>query len=185
MSTTDVPGANPANGDDLKMGCWAETDDGSLLFVESTENGRVVYSVFDTAKSPIIEYRDSMAEDAFKTTFTSGTSGTSRIVWTWHDKTGFPWDRVIKLGAREGGRLASADDIVDQGDDVAISRSRMRRRQRRTAAEQVADEWDLDPIEVAAEDLIRRSRREGGVSERTKRFADGLATLLEQHFGRS
>src|SRR5437868_2055043 len=106
MATTDVPGANPANGDQLKMGCWAEHSDGSLIFVESTEGGRVVYSIFDMSKMPIIEYRDAMPEDTFKKTFSrrDGNLLIRTINWTWHDKTPFPWDRVIKAGALDGGR---------------------------------------------------------------------------------
>lgn len=49
MSTNDVPGANPKNADVLAMGCWAEHEDGSLIFVESVEGGTVVYSIFDIA----------------------------------------------------------------------------------------------------------------------------------------
>jgi len=75
MSTNDVPGYNPANADTLKALCWAEHKDGSLILVESTENGRVIFSMFDISgkdKNPptsIIEFRDAMPEKGFKQTF--------------------------------------------------------------------------------------------------------------------
>ena len=182
MSTTDVPGANPANGDTLKMGCWAKSPDGSLLFVESTENGRVIYSVFDMSKERVIEYRDSMDEATFKTRFTAASG--SRIVWTWHDKTGFPWEEVIKQGAEDGGRLASADDIESHAEEVAASRRRIRRGRVRTAAEQIADEEGLEGKEILNSDLRRRA---GQLSDQipasTRRLANRLAVLLDELFG--
>jgi hypothetical protein len=183
MSTYDVPGANPANGDTLKQGCWAESTDGSLLFVESTENGRVIYSVFDMSKSRVIEYRDAMDETLFKTRFTG--KGSSAMPWIWHDKTPFPWDSVIKKGAEDGGRLASADDILDQAAEIAESRRRLSRRSMaRTAAQQVADEEGLTGNEILNDDLARRGRRFGAsVPHATRRLADGLAQLLDQYFG--
>ena len=51
MSTQDVPGHGSASNDTLAMGVWGEHNDGSLLFVESTEGGRVIYSIFDMAQS--------------------------------------------------------------------------------------------------------------------------------------
>lgn len=127
MSTYDVPGANPANNDVLSCGCWAEHADGSLIFVESTEVNRVIYSIFDMAKQPPIEYRDAMTEVAFKKAF-SWHPGSSRdaddlddLVWTWHDKTPFPWDRVIKAGATDGGRFAFAEHTMNAAERVADS----------------------------------------------------------------
>lgn len=110
MSTNDVPGANPANADVLAMGCWAEHDDGSLIFVESVEAAKVVYSMFDVAVKPPVEYRHVMDEPQFKMYFTwkpgevadaqgkpaaGRTQRTSGERWTWHDKTLFPWTRVL------------------------------------------------------------------------------------------
>ena len=115
MSTNDVPGANPANNDDLKMGCWATHDDGSVLFVESTEGGRVVYSMFDTSFDPVQEYRDTMSEKGFKDAFT-------KTGWTWHDKTPMDWDLVIKAGAKDGHRYTSADDHISAAERIAKSR---------------------------------------------------------------
>jgi hypothetical protein len=121
MSTHDVPGANSLNNDELSMGCWAEHEDGSLIFVQSTENGRVVYMMFDTAANPIIEYRDAMPENGFKETFSWNPKKGDSIRWTWHDKTPFPWERVIKDGARDGLHYASVTDQLSAAAKVARS----------------------------------------------------------------
>ena len=102
------------------MGCWAEHDDGSLIFVESTEGGRNIYSVFDMDKKPVVEYRDSMADGAFKKQYSY--DGGKKDRWTWHDKTAFPWDRIIKAGAKDGVRHASADDLITAAERVRRSR---------------------------------------------------------------
>src|SRR5262245_2443793 len=119
MSTNDVPGANPANNDELAMGCWAEHDDGSLIFVESTEANRVIYSIFDLAKEPPIEYRDAMPESSFKKTFSWKTGAFEK--WTWHDKTPFPWDRIIENGFADGEKPVSADHTLTAAERVAES----------------------------------------------------------------
>lgn len=120
MSTNDVPGANPSNNDELGVGCWAEHDDGSLIFVESTEAARVVYSIFDVSRDQPIEYRDAMPESSFKRTFSwKGTR--DDIKWTWHDKTPFPWDRIIKHGLPDGARLPAAEHIMTAAERVAES----------------------------------------------------------------
>lgn len=123
MSTNDVPGFDPKNNDTLHMGCWSEHDDGSLIFVESTEGNRVVYSIFDKAKDPVVEYRDSMPEINFKRQFSwkSGGAGLSKERWTWHDKTPFPWDRVIKNGAQDGLRYASVEGLKTAAQRVGES----------------------------------------------------------------
>ena len=127
MSTNDVPGIKDTktgkskHNDALAMGCWAEHDDGSLIFVESTEDGRVVYSVFDLAAGPeVIEYRDSMSIKGFEIAFSWPNKLDEK--WTWHDKTDFPWDKVIKAGAQSGGRHASADQLLSAAARVAKSR---------------------------------------------------------------
>lgn len=122
MSTNDVPGANPANNDVLAMGCWAEHKDGSLIFVTSTENDRVIYSVFDMATQPITEYRDAMPIDDFEDKFSWKGNGDQ---WTWHDKTPFPWNKVIKEGAKDGLRFASVEDQLTAAARVARSRDLM------------------------------------------------------------
>jgi hypothetical protein len=148
MSTNDVPGANPANRDELGVGCWAEHDDGSLIFVESTEGNRVIYSMFDMSKDPPIEYRDAMPETSFKKTF-SYDARASNEKWVWHDKTPFPWDRIIKNGFSDGGRMPSADHIMSAAERVAESLrlrgANMRPQDLRHRADQVAPKdviWD-------------------------------------------
>jgi len=125
MSTNDVPGANPANNDELAMGCWAEHDDGSLILVESTEGDRVIYSMFDLSKSKPVEYRDAMPKAIFEKTFSydadDDDGGAPGVIWTWHDKTPFPWDRVIKAGAEDGPRDVSAEDTLSAAARVAES----------------------------------------------------------------
>ncbi len=126
MSSNDVPGFTPENRDELAMGCWSEHDDGSLLYVYSTEGDRVVYTMFDVSKDPIVEYRDAMPIGGFKVNF-SWSAGKRRrnslqaIKWTWHDKTPFPWDRIIKAGAGDGVKFASAGDILTAAERVAQS----------------------------------------------------------------
>lgn len=105
MSTNDVPGAVAGNNDTLAMGCWAEHQDKSLMFVESTEGGNVVYSMFDVSREPAIEFRDAMPEADFKKTFSWPNKLGEK--WTWHDKTPFPWDQVMK-DFPAGSRVASA-----------------------------------------------------------------------------
>lgn len=125
MSTNDVPGANPKNQDVLAMGCWAEHEDGSLIVVEAVEAGSVVYSIFDVAKSPPVEYRGAMPEQGFKDQFTwkakgKGSKGKTNEQWTWHDKTPFPWDRVMR-DFPEGTRSVSATDEMAAAQRVAQS----------------------------------------------------------------
>lgn len=102
MSTHDVPGTDPKHKDQLAMGCWAEHDDGSMILVEGTEKKRVIYSIFDLSDPDHpIKYFDAMKEKDFKKQF-SFNAGSSKEKWTWHDKTPFPWDRIIKKGAKDG-----------------------------------------------------------------------------------
>jgi len=125
MSTHDVPGYNPANADTLKALCWAEHKDGSLILVESTENGRVIFSMFDMSgknKKPptsIIEFRDAMPEKGFKQTFSWNPKKPDSEKWLWKDKTPFPWDRIIKVGSKDGMRYVSADDQINAAQRVA------------------------------------------------------------------
>jgi len=137
MSTNDVPGSNKINNDELAMGCWAEHKDGSLIFVQSTEGGRVIYMMFDTFTDPITEYRDAMPEKGFKKNFSWGKS--SKIKWTWHDKTPFPWDRVIKSGARDGVHHASADDTLRAAQKLAKSLKLRGKKVKKEKYEHMAD----------------------------------------------
>lgn len=134
MSTNDAPGAVARNGDELHVGCWAEHSDGSLIFVDSTENGRVIYEIFDMSKpKDVVAFRDAMNEEAFKKHFTwSGDDDDddidddddlSKIKWTWHDKKPFPWDRVIAEGAKAGPRYTDVEQQLSAAAKVARARA--------------------------------------------------------------
>jgi len=124
MSTNDVPGAKATNNDKLSMGCWAEHQDGSLIFVESTEGGRAIYSVFDISKDPPIEFRDTMPIQGFKDHFSWNPKSKDKdqIKWTWHDKSPMPWDRIIKEGIPDGVRHACAQHLLNAAEQVAQRR---------------------------------------------------------------
>lgn len=155
MSTNDVPGFREENNDELAMGCWAEHEDGSLIFVESVEGGRVIYSVFDVQPEPIVEYRDAMSENGFKDQFSWNDEDDER--WTWHDKTPFPWDRIIRRGSRHGPRHASAEDLM-------------------TAAQRVARSRDLRGDALVEEDM--RHRRDD-FRGRVRTFVDKLQKAID------
>jgi len=99
------------------MGCWAEHEDGSLIFVESVEAGTVVYSIFDITAVPVVEYRDAMPEKGFQKRFSWRGKGD---VWTWHDKSPFPWERVME-SFPPGTRHASAVATMSAAARVARS----------------------------------------------------------------
>lgn len=157
MSTTDVPGANAANGDELGMGCWAEHEDGSLVLVQSTEGGRVVFEMFDDLdKDPVTAYRHAMPEDEFKRSFswsrTLRPGGGSVVKWTWHDKTPFPFDRIIKAGVRPGMRYATADDQLSAAARVAAS---LNARSETRSKSDLADLFDTLRSHPATQDIIK------------------------------
>lgn len=119
MSTNDVPGANPANQDELKAGCWAEADGGrSLVYVLSTENNNVVFEMFDLSQQPPLNYRHSMPKVSFESTF-SWKLGSVNPRWVWHDKTPFDWNRIVQAGAPDGASVKSADQIMSAAQRVA------------------------------------------------------------------
>ncbi len=150
MSTNDVPGYKDENRDELACGAWAEHDDGSMIFVESTEINRVIYSVFDMAHDPPIEYRDAMPEASFKKTYSWPGS---KDKWTWHDKTPFPWDRIIKQ-FKDGPKPAAADHSITAAERIRTSRER-----HSTAAQRVADELRLRGEELDHSDFEDRMER--------------------------
>jgi hypothetical protein len=123
MSTNDVPGANKANADKLKAGCWAEHTDGSLIYVKGTEADMVIYEIFDVATEPPVSYMDAMPRPGFMKQFSVPPVGTSKIPWTWHDKTPFPWDRVMKDLKRPLPAVSRARDILSAAGRVARSLS--------------------------------------------------------------
>lgn len=121
MSTKDVPGANAANVDVLATGAWAEHDDGSLLFVKGTEAGQVVYELYDVAGVTPVYYQDAMTEDAFKSAFSYSPTGSSPEVWEWHDKTPFPWSRIMKIVGKPRPIQANVSDTLSAAARVAES----------------------------------------------------------------
>jgi hypothetical protein len=170
MSTEDVPGYKPENRDRLAMGCWAEHEDGSLIFVEAVEGGRAVYVIFDTSRRPVIQYRDAMAEGAFKKQF-SWTPEKSRAkddAWTWHDKTPFPWDRVIKEGARDGTSHADVEEFMTEAERVGESRRARRRRI------EVEDEAFSD------DNAAQRARRSREIHRGREVDAEELASRIDR-----
>lgn len=128
MSTHDVPGANPANADELGMGNWAEHRDGSLLFVKGLEAGKVVYELYDLAEVPPMYYQDAMPEDRFKHYFNHGPAGTRKDDWTWRDKTSFPWDKVMKRLSRPRPQHADVEEQISAARRVAEDLGRRGRR---------------------------------------------------------
>lgn len=121
MATEDCPGANKANNDVLAAGCWAEHADGSLMYVKGTENQQVVYELYDMAQDPPVYYQDAMRETAFKTQFSHPPTGTSKEKWTWHDKTPFPWSRVMRTFDKPRPVHADVHDTLSAAARVAES----------------------------------------------------------------
>lgn len=121
MATQDVPGANPANADVLRAGCWAEHEDGSLLYVKGTENQQVIYELYDLAQDPPVYYQDAMREDAFKKAFSYPPVGKSGEKWTWHDKSAMPWNRVMKTFDKPRPTHADVHDTLSAAARVAES----------------------------------------------------------------
>jgi hypothetical protein len=101
MSTPDVPGANPANKDKLSRGCWAEHEDGSLIYVKDIdENERVIFEVYDLSnKDNPVYYPYALGKKDFEDKFSYDPKkvGTLNLKWTWHDRTPMPWDKVMKV----------------------------------------------------------------------------------------
>lgn len=158
MSTNDVPGHVAQNKDVLAAGCWAEHQDGSLIYVKGTENGTVVYEIYDMVTPPVY-YQDAMLEAAFKDQFSFPPAGKSPDKWTWHDKTPFPWSRVMKTFDKP--RPAHAD-VMDQ----------------QTAAERVAESLKLRARRVQPSEVEPRTeqiREKGkGILERLTRAFDAF-----------
>lgn len=121
MSTESVPGANPANADTLHVGCWAEHSDGSLIYIKGTENGQIVFEIYDLAQDPVVYYQDAMREEAFKKAFSFPPVGTSGEKWTWHDKSDFPWDRVMKTFGKPKPEHADVHETLSAAARVAES----------------------------------------------------------------
>lgn len=121
MATQDVPGANPANADKLAHGNWAEHADGSLILVEGNESGRVVFQMFDLTHRPYTRWLGAMTEAEFKLKFSFKPIGTSTERWTWHDKTSFPWDRVMSVFQAPKPEFVNPEDELSAAQRVAES----------------------------------------------------------------
>lgn len=121
MSTHDVPGANDANRDVLAAGCWAEHKDGSLIFVKGNERSTVIYELYDVVQDPPVYYQDAMDEGDFKKAFSAPPIGAADDDWTWHDKTPFPWSRVMSHIDRPRPVVASAQETLSAAAKVAES----------------------------------------------------------------
>lgn len=119
MSTQDVPGANPSNADVLAAGCWAEHEDGSLLYVKGTESDQVVYELYDRAHDPVVYYQDAMRKADFETQFSYPPVGASDVKWTWHDKTPFPWGRVMQVVQNPAPQHADVQTFLSAAGRVA------------------------------------------------------------------
>jgi hypothetical protein len=159
MSTQDVPGANPANKDELAAGSWAEHDDGSLIFVKGNEASQVVYEIYDLAQDPPVYYQDAMREAAFKKQFSFPPVGSSPEKWTWHDKTPFPWNKVMKTFDKPRPVHADVGDTLSAAERVAQS-LKLRARQLR--------EDDIEP----RTEQVRKGR---SILERLERAIEAFA----------
>jgi hypothetical protein len=180
MSTHDVPGHNPINNDKLAAGCWAEHDDGSLVYVLSTEGGAVTFMIFDVGEDPPTKYIDTRPERQFKQTF-SWKGDKSSIRWTWHDKTPFPFDRV--LGAFKPSEIKTAQDVIKEADRVKRTKRKVSKRSRNatalmkqedaSAARRVAASLKLRGSRLKREDIehfVDRETTKGGFLNRLKRI---------------
>lgn len=118
MATNSVPGADAKNLDKLDIGCWAEDDQKtSLIFVAGRETGRVVYQMYDLVDGYF--YNDAMLEADFKSRFSVPPVGNSPHRWTWHDKTPFPWDRVMSRFQRPVPQFSDVEDQLSTAQKVA------------------------------------------------------------------
>ena len=122
MATPEVPGYLPQNQDTLAAGCWGEhKDDSSLILVEEVENERVIYTIFDIDNKK--EFRDQMPIDLFMRSYSyvSGESVAS-LQWVWHDKTIFPWRKVIDNDAlierKETAAVKVAENLNLEGKEL-------------------------------------------------------------------
>jgi hypothetical protein len=158
MSTNDVPGANKANADKLKAGCWAEHTDGSLIYVKGTEADQVIYEIYDMAVEPPVSYTDAMPRKGFMAQFSVPPVGKSREQWTWHDKTPFPWDRVMKDLVRPRPSLSMAKHVM-------------------SAAARVAESLKLRGRKVTEDELHHQT---DAPSRRGRAVLDRIAEALEQ-----
>jgi hypothetical protein len=155
MSTLDVPGANPANADELRAGCWAEAPDGSMLYVKGTENDQVIYELYDLATDPVVYYQDAMRREDFEKAFSRPPTGTASDDWTWRDKSPMPWSKVMKTFDRPRPQHADVVDTLSAAARVAQS---LRLRAQRLHPETVAPRAETEAPRPARSILERIQR---------------------------
>ncbi len=187
MSTPDVPGHNPENNDELRVGAWAECaepGDDSMIFVLAVRNDSVYYAMYDMSRDPPARYDDAMETDEFKKFFSfdpakargkhKAKSVAGTIKWTWHDKTPFPIERVIKKGAKPGPSFSSADDLLSAAERV---RQDLQKRGRNVFQEEVKEEEEVAraiaaepgrPRDISGKDVGR------WLAEKLSKFLGGL-----------
>ncbi len=142
MSTNDVPGANPVNKDYLDRGAWAEDkDQTSLVHVIGKEAGSVVFQLYDLDENPIIFYQNAMIESEFKDFFSVPPVGTSEVEWTWHDKTDFPFDRVMK---RFSSKASYHADVQEQMSAAKRINAKLKMKAQRLTEADVSAQMDQE-----------------------------------------
>lgn len=125
MATNDTPGSNPENKDKLARGCWAEHEDGSLIFVKDIdENDRVIFEMYDF-KNPAhpVYYPAALTLSQFHKQFSYDAKkvGSVHLKWTWHDKTPMPWDKVMRLIDQPSPVAANPQDTLSAAAQMAQS----------------------------------------------------------------
>lgn len=165
MATDAVPGANPSNNDELSIGCWAEHKDGSLVLVKGVESDTVVYEIYDVAQDPPTYYQDAMSKDDFEQAYSRPPTGKSDVEWTWHDKTEFPWSRVMQILDRPRPVAADVRDTLSAAAAVADS---LRLRAHKMSKATVAGEEQLKKVGQAIFDRVT-SAVTAAINELTKK----------------
>jgi len=169
MATNDVPGSNPQNNDTLKPGCWAEHDDGSLIFVKDIdEHDRVIFDVYDLGGAvPRIFYPTPLARKKFNETFSfkatrrRKSTDAEPVLWTWHDKSPFPWNKVSR----------SVDSISAPVETSGAEP---------TAAERIAVDLQMRMSTVLTRKLVHENQglSERPVSRTSRTIADRLKNAI-------
>lgn len=118
MSTTDCPGYGSASFDKLMRGCWAEHEDGSLIYIKDIdENDRVIFELYELKdKVYPVYYQHALAKKDFEKTFSfdpkKKKNDKINLIWSWHNRTPFPWDKVMKYVDRPVPVAANVEDQV-------------------------------------------------------------------------
>lgn len=180
MSTNDVPGMNPRNRDELHAGCWAEHEDGTLLYVLGTEDWRVIYELFELndPRDPV-EYRDTMELRKFQKQFSYNASDPKSIKWTWHDKSEFPWNRILET-FKPGVRPVSAKKQLAAADRVKKAKRKYAKSRAKTVAQVIAKDRNLAPTPLQHADLQHKIEREMPKGNFAARIRDKLQSAINR-----